>query len=376
MSSIHSIKKFFFILFSLSTLTFFSQENNHTLLQVEYFYGNILKHKKKISHLAISNPQGFVISYNRKTTAQDKNLAHYNFPDWGFSFIYQDFNNTTLGKTFVAQLNYSFYFGNRANKNLFYLKLGQGIAYNTNPFNLETNNKNIAFGSHLLANTTLGFNYKRKNILNAFDATVGFTLSHYSNGTIKSPNLGLNTLSLITGVSYNFDADNPIDYNGPIQEDNIINKEPIKFNFQFSGGINSSGNIGTKQFPFYIGSIYADKRVGRKSILQFGGEIFISKFLKELIAYNAVAFPELPNQDGKADYKRVSLIVGHELDINNFSILTQFGYYVYYPYPYETRYYERVGVKKYFGKKWFATASIKAHLFLAESIDLGIGIRL
>ncbi|HBK71120.1 MAG TPA: hypothetical protein DDZ39_05590 [Flavobacteriaceae bacterium] len=109
--------------------------------------------------------------------------------------------------------------------------------------------------------------------------------------------------------------------------------------------------------------------------MQFGSEIFISKFLKELITYNAVAFPERP-ESGKADYKRVSLLVGHELDINNFSIITQFGYYIYYPYKYETRYYERVGVKKYFGDKWFATTSIKAHLFIAESIDIGIGIRL
>jgi len=365
-----------FILFLINNLSLLAQKNNHTALQLEYTYGNILKHKNKISHLAISNPQGFILSYNNKTTPAENNLAHYNFPDWGFSFLYQDFDNTALGKTFAAQLNYSFYFGNRANKNLYYLKLGQGIAYNSNPFDLVTNNKNIAFGSHLLANTTLGLNYKRKSVFKAFDATIGLILSHYSNGTIRSPNFGLNTLSLVTGLSYNLDTDNPIDYSQPIAEINKINKEPIKLNFQFSGGINSSGNIGTKQFPFYVGTFYIDKRLNRKSILQFGSEVFVSKFLKELIAYNAVAFSEFPEEDGKSDYKRVSLIVGHELDINNFSIVTQFGYYVYYPYQYETRYYERVGVKKYFGNKWFATASIKAHLFLAESIDLGIGIRL
>lgn len=64
-----------------------------------------------------------------------------------------------------------------------------------------------------------------------------------------------------------------------------------------------------------------------------------------MILYNAVAFPELPDTDARADHKRISLIVGHELDIDNFSIITQFGYYIYYPYKYETRYYERIGVK-------------------------------
>ncbi|WP_117881808.1 acyloxyacyl hydrolase [Aureibaculum luteum] len=364
------------ILFFTINLTLWPQNEGHTSLHLEYFYGTILKHKNKVSHLAITNPDGFILSYNHKTTPKNNNLAAYNFPDWGISFIYHNFDNAVLGETFTTQLNYSLYFGNRTRENLFYIKLGQGIAYNTNPFDLETNNKNIAFGSHLLANTTLGINYKHKKVFNAFDATFGLMLSHYSNGTIKSPNLGLNTLSFTTGISYNFDANNPIDYSQPITANNNETNESLKLNLQLSGGINSAGNLGTKQFPFYVGTVYVDKRLNRKSILQFGSELFISKFLKELIAYNAVAFPEFPEEDGKSDYKRVSLLVGHELDIHNFSIITQLGYYVYYPYRYETRYYERIGVKKYFGPKWFATASIKAHLFLAESIDLGIGIRL
>ena len=326
--------------------------------------------------MAISHPKGFILNWNHKSTHENKNLAAYNYPDWGVSFSYQDFNNTTLGEIFAAQINYSFYFGNRVKNNQFYLKFGQGIAYNNHPFDLETNNKNIAFGSHLLINNAIGFNYKRKRIFNAFDANIGVLLSHYSNAAIKPPNVGLNVLSITTGISYNFDSHHPIDYTSSDKElKKLYQKEPIKFNFQFSGGVNSSGNIGDKQFPFYVGTVYADKRLSRKSILQFGSEVFFSKFLKELIAYNAVAFPER-REDGKADYKRISLLVGHELDINNFSIITQLGYYIYYPYTYETRYYERVGVKKYFGEKWFATATIKAHLFIAESIDIGIGIRL
>ncbi len=371
------MKKSLFILLSLLTTFSFSQQekNNHYAFQVEYLYGNVIKHKNSISHLAISHPVGFMLNWNHKTTTKNKKLADYNYPDYGYSFIYHDFKNPILGKAYTLQANYSFYFGNRTKKNQFYLKLGQGITYNTNPFDLETNNKNNVFGSHLLTNTSIGFNYKRKRIFNTFDVNIGILLSHYSNASIKAPNKGLNTLSVNTGVSYNFDEHNPIDYS-LVKQDTLNKKEAIKINLQFSGGINSSGNLGSKQFPFYVGTVYADKRISRKSILQFGGEVFFSRFLKELIQYNAVAFPEFPEEDGTADYRRVSLLIGHELDIDNFSIITQFGYYVYYPYKFETRYYERIGVKKYIGRKWFATASIKAHLFIAESIDLGIGVRL
>lgn len=366
------------LLLFLATLSYSQRNsNNHNAIQIDYLYGSVIKHKSEIAHLAISHPEGFILNFNRKTTEEDENLMRYNYPEYGYSFIYQDFNNPILGKTLAFQLNYTFYFGNRIKNNQYNLKVGQGIAYNTNPFNLKNNNKNNAFGSHLLANTTLSINYKRKNIFKALDASIGIMLSHYSNGSIKSPNLGLNLLSIKTGISYNFDANNPIDYYVPsTKNDTIYKNEPIKFNLKFSGGINSAGNLGSKQFPFYVGTIYVEKRLNRKSIIQLGSEVFFSNFLKELIRYNSIAFPEFPDENGKADYKRVSLIIGHELDLDNFSIVTQLGYYVYYPYPFETRYYERVGVKKHINEKWFVTASIKAHLFLAESLDLGLGIRL
>ncbi|HBK71119.1 MAG TPA: hypothetical protein DDZ39_05585 [Flavobacteriaceae bacterium] len=105
----------------------------------------------------------------------------------------------------------------------------------------------MAFGSHLLINNSLGINYKRKRIFNAFDANIGLMISHFSNAAIKSPNVGLNVLSINTGISYNFDAQYPIDYTSSDKELKIhYQKDPIKFNFQFSGGVNSFGNISSK----------------------------------------------------------------------------------------------------------------------------------
>lgn len=363
-------------IFCCSYLSVTAQKEHHYSLQLEHFYGSILKHKASISHLAISHPQAVSISYNKKTTAKDSILTAYNYPDYGLTFTYQDYKNEILGKSYGLQFHYNFYFGNRAKNNLFYLKLAQGVAYVTKPFNLENNNKNVAIGSHINANTSIGFNYKHKNIVNGLDGTIGVYVMHFSNGSTKPPNAGLNLISVSTGLTYNFDNKYPIDYSINHTVKNIKKKEPIRYNFQVSGGVNSSDNLLNRQFPYYIITAYADKRLNTKSTIQLGSEVFFSKFLKEVIKYNAIAFPEKVGETGNADYKRVSLLVGHELAINKFSIITQLGYYVYYPYKYETRYYERLGVKRYFGNKVFATLSIKAHIFAAESLDLGIGIRL
>ena len=98
-------------------------------------------------------------------------------------------------------------------------------------------------------------------------------------------------------------------------------------------------------YSFYIFSTYADKRISYKSALQFGVDVFFSNFLKEYIKYNAIAFPGR-NEDGKADYKRVGLFVGHELFISKTSIVTQLGYYAYFPYDFEGRTYIRAGLKR------------------------------
>jgi hypothetical protein len=49
---------------------------------------------------------------------------------------------------------------------------------------------------------------------------------------------------------------------------------------------------------------------------------------------------------------------------------------VYYPYEFEIRVYERIGLKRYFGEKVFGSMTLKAHGAAAEALEFGIGVRL
>jgi hypothetical protein len=71
----------------------------------------------------------------------------------------------------------------------------------------------------------------------------------------------------------------------------------------------------------------------------------------------------------------VGLFLGHELFINKTSIVTQLGYYVYYPFDFEGRVYNRVGMKRYFGDKIFGAITLKSHGAAAEAVEFGLGIR-
>lgn len=351
-------------------LLLFSQNNNNSnsYLDVNYFSGNIALHNNDILHLIKGHPEGVILSWNKKTFGEEAWQQRFNYPDYGASFIYQDLKNDVLGENYGLYAHYNFYFFKR---NLMF-RIGQGIAYNTNPYDKVDNHKNIAFGSRLLSSTYAMLNYKKERIFNRFGLQGGLSLVHYSNANVKAPNTSVNSMTLNLGLTYNLDEEDT-EYIDTLSDEKFI--ERIKYNIAFRSGINQSDIIGSGQYPFYILSAYADKRLGHVSAIQFGVDVFFSNFLKELIYYQSVSFPEL-DVTGDEDYKRVGLFVGHELFINKMSIESQVGYYVYYPYDFEGRMYLRIGLKRYFGKKLFGVITLKSHGAKAEAVEFGIGVRL
>ncbi|NAS29426.1 acyloxyacyl hydrolase [Flavobacteriaceae bacterium R38] len=363
------MKRLFFLLSAIITSVCFSQEKQYSdYFDVNYFYGNIINHNNDILPLITDRPEGVILSWNRKTFGFKDWEQHYNYPDFGASFIYQNFKNESLGENYGIYAHYNFYFLKR---NLLF-RVGQGLAVATNPFDKETNFRNVAFGSRLLSSTYVLINYKKENIIDRFGLQAGLALIHYSNANFKAPNTSVNSISLNVGVTYNLDEDLP-EYQNTLVKEKYT--EPVKFNFAFRSGVNESDIIDSGVFPFYILSAYADKRLNRKSAIQLGSEIFFSNFLKKYIRFQSIAFPE--NEiEGDEDFKRVGVFAGHELFVNRFSVLTQVGYYVYWPVSFEDRVYLRAGLKRYFGKKLYGSLTLKSHGAQAENVEFGIGIRL
>jgi hypothetical protein len=357
-----------FLFFSFGFLSAQNSEDTNSF-EIDFLAGNILNHAPDISHLITGHPDGIFATFSKKTHGNKPWQKLYNYPDYGFYFLYQDFKNEFLGSNYALGAHYNFYFLKR-NLNF---RFASGIAYTTNPHNNVTNSKNGAFGSKLMGNMNMFLNYKKENIIDNIGFQVGIAFTHFSNGRIKSPNSGINTYGINLGLNYNFEEKNRI--NSDTTSLSLKFKEPIKFNFVLRTGINESPIIGSGQHAFYHVSIYADKRVDRKSAIQFGTELFLSNFYKDFIKYQSVAYPN-KNLDPNTDYKRVGVFVGHELFINRISLETQIGYYIYQPYKFDIPFYDRIGMKYYFGNKVFTGISLKTHAFLAESMELVLGIRL
>ncbi len=356
------------ILVLVSLFSFSQEKANTSYIDVNYFSGNIALHNNDILHLISGHPEGMILSWNKKTFGQKAWEQRYNYPDYGISMSYQDLKNEALGHNLALYGHFNFYFLKR---NLM-LRVGQGLAYTSNPYDKFENPKNIAFGSRIMSSTYLMLNYKKERLIDRFGFQTGLSLIHYSNANVKAPNTSINSVTFNLGLTYNLNEAEP-EYIDDIEKEKYT--EPVRYNFVFRSGVNQSDVIGSGQYPFYILSAYADKRLNHKSAINAGAEVFFSNFLKELIHFQSVAFPE-ENVSGDEDFKRVGLFVGHELFINKLSVLTQLGYYIYYPYDFEGRTYFRVGLNYYITKKWFGSLTLKSHGAKAEAVEFGIGIRL
>lgn len=366
------MKQTLLLIITFFTTILFAQEKQKRFVSLEanYFYGTILEHNPDIGHLITGHPEGFELQYNLKTFGEEEWEQRHNYPDWGFTFTYQDMKNPNLGELYGVYSHLSWYFLNR---NLRF-SVAQGIAYTTNPYDAETNFRNNAFGTSFMSATALKINYHRPNIWKGIGLQTGISLFHYSNGNFKAPNTSTNTFAFNLGLNYQLDIENEPEYIAQGESENYT--EPIKFNIALRTGINESDVIGLGQHPFFIISAFADKRLSRSSSVTIGSELFLSYFLKDFIEFRAIAFPEF-GFTGEEDFKRVGVFMGYELRINKLAPFVNAGYYVYYPYDFEGRMYNRLGMKRYFGKQeqLFGIISVKSHAAKAEAVEFGVGVR-
>lgn len=355
------------VFFSSNTTAQFSEHSYSAAATI--FRGNSMLHSPDMHHLITDHPTGTMLSLLRNTDGSQEWHSIYNYPEYGVYFLYQDFKNHYLGQNYAIGLQYNFYFLNRNLE----LKVSQGLAMTTRKHDNETNYKNNAFGTRFMENTNFGIAYSKKNIFEGFGLRAGFLFTHFSNGKIKSPNSGINTYNIDVGLTYQFGKTH--EFLPKVDSLKVNFSERIKYNIILRSGVNESYVINSGQKPFLHLATYADKRLNRKSALQFGTDLFLTLSQKELIKYKSVAYEER-NISPDLDYKRIGVFVGHELFINKLSVETQLGYYLYDELKADGAIYDRVGLKYYINPKVFAGVGVKTHGFLAEAMEFSIGVRL
>ncbi len=345
------------LLFFVCFQVFAQEKHNKHIIDVTYSLGRVLPYEDYFEgNQGISS--NLVVSYNQHTFGKKEWEREFNFPTYGLAFVYQNNQADFLGNVYSLMFHYTHYLYKRKVS----IRIADGLSFATNPYDKESNKKNIFVTSTWSNGFMVAAQYKEESFWKRFGFQLGASFTHYSNGATKFKNKGLNAWFIQAGINYSLDKkENEFIYEG---ETTPLDKR-IYYNLAYRDGFNENSSETDYDYLFTI-SAFAEKRLDKKRAVQAGVDYFASDFLKHFLK-------ETTND--KKDSSRVGLFIGHDLILNKLHIPIQLGYYVYNPSDYKSKFYQRIGAKYMLHKNIFVAIALKTHLSQAEAIEYGLGVR-
>ncbi len=325
----------------------------------------IISHAPAVSHLVASHPTGLELNVQRQTTGTAPWHSWYKYPKVGLALVYYDYHNPILGRSYAASVYMSKALLRTTRHDLSF-RLGTGLAYFPEHYDLYTNRKNRFIGTPLNATLQMRLEYDMA-LTEHLGLLVALALNHYSSGATAYPNYGINLPTLLIGFNYYQARLAPKAVSlGPLPAD-------VGRNF-----INLSTSLGYKQRSggdpahYVVNSVTlaGGRRLNRKSNLLIGLEGFYDRSLLASLRDTA------RSTDNQPDVKKAGGFVGHELLFGRLAMVTHLGFYFYSPYKSSTVYYERIGLKYQFTSLLFGAIDLKVHRSVADVIEFKAGIKL
>lgn len=210
-SKAHRILLFFLLL--IGNFRVFGQDNpwlanNNIMVEVRGHFGVFWHHHFEMQRFNARYP-AIEASIYQNTYGRNEWEAAFNYPYLGFTFYHANFgynieNNPEVGDALGSVyaiypfINYPLF---PSEDSQLTFKFGVGLGYLTKCFDNFENYYNFSIGSHVNAAVNLSFEYRQK-ITHRLMAVASFGLTHFSNGSTKLPNYGLNTFSGALGLAY------------------------------------------------------------------------------------------------------------------------------------------------------------------------------
>jgi hypothetical protein len=346
---------------------------NNIQLETRLHYGFLLSHHLELERFNSHFPM-FELSFQKATFGQKRWEKKYDYPLLGISLLYSDLGRyKEIGNAYAVfpYINFPLF---RKRKSSYNFRLGLGLAYLENKFDKLNNYKNFAIGSHLNIVANLQFEYRRK-INKRLRFSIALTLTHFSNGTTKTPNYGLNIFTTNIAIAYSLAK--PRSYGG-------IKLLPELYTFEFDGRkyleINAIVVVSNKDMSQEIGErfmVYASffnimKRVSYKSKFGLGFDITADLSDEYFLTNN------LSNTDSnnKLSFVKTGISGAYELVISRTSFLFNLGLYIGGKIRKHGDAYQRLTLKYLINKNLTANLALSTHAGTADYIGIGLGYRL
>jgi hypothetical protein len=313
----------------------------------------------------------FEVSIQKITYGKHRWERVYGYPLIGTTFLYTSLgNNPILGHAFALMpfINFPLYKHNNLTAGF---RLALGIGYLTKPFDRLENYKNLAIGSHF--NAAVNLMFEARYTVNYFlTITGGISLQHFSNGSLKLPNYGLNIPLINIGVAYR-----PFKANQNIGDRFYAPTEPFEAIIYKSMEFNTGALVGYKNMQAVYGENYTVFhlfentffRISKKSKVGFG--IDFSYDPSQLKTLEMSGSPV----DNKLKIIRPGINGAYELVMSRVGFIFNLGYYLAGAEKSNGPFYEKFAFQYNFSKDFFATMMLKVHWGRADYIGWGVGYK-
>jgi hypothetical protein len=338
---------------------------NNLRLGIETHYGYIYPHHSSIAYSLQSRISGLELNLTTDTYGRGQWDNLYRYPRMGTGYFYTSLgNDDVFGKAHALFFFMDVPFGSGRRKFSSWYRIGFGAAYLTKKFDVEKNPTNMAISSGM--NMYVNFRYTgRFRFDNRNEVSAGFGFTHFSNGKLATPNLGINCVTVHAAYYFNLVSNR---YQRIlIEREKKLEKHNIEL--VLSGGSKTDDQISGNYY--FISTLVIDYKYIPWMKYSFGTGIDL--FYDQSLGPNKVG--DLGGTYSESDLYQLGFHAGVYSRYSKLNILMQLGTYLHANYYKYTRIYSRIGIRYEIYNNLLLNFSLKAHRAIADYLEWGIGYR-
>ncbi|NJN24857.1 MAG: acyloxyacyl hydrolase [Cyclobacteriaceae bacterium] len=295
---------------------------------------------------------------------------YLNYPEVGLGLFYNSFGNSEVYGSGTSAYAYIHSYLWRYHRFALRSKVALGLGYVSKPFDLDRNPYNHVFGSSL--NVYINFGLLATYQLSPhWEISGNLAINHLSNGAIKKPNHGINTVTAGVGLACKLDAGDDIKIQGSVKAPPSNARD-----------LWVVASVGRSQRSLYKPDHYLSMSLNLSHLW------WISKKTAWGIGLDGIYYGAAPyefeietaepaNKNySNADKMYGALFGSYNYRFNNTQIFAHVGVYLFHTLDPLQNIYPRMGVRQRVFKDLYANFSIKASFFKAEFMEFGLGYQI
>ena len=350
------MKNLLLLIFCVNSICSYGQIKDEVWIEAKGKAGFLAAHRSVMGHIATEHAfAGEISCYFRPNNRKNWHEKFGN-PYIGVTGFFGTVGNRELLGEYYGLIGFTTFPIINTKHYFFSLKMGAGLGYGTKHFDIETNQLNNAIGSSI--NAQICFGLESRIIFGDHLINLSIDMTHFSNGSTKMPNLGLNLPYVGLGYGYRIKK----------SVDSVYTHETYRKRWQYGvvgvGSLKEIYPTGGRKYPIVSLSI-----VGRRFFNQKAGmEMSFDMFYKQAImGYHSDI------RKKQSEIIQLGVYAGYIVPMDNFHLLFGMGVYVRDKFKPETPLYHRIGMRYEFDNGINMHLMLKSHWAKADYFEYGIG---